>query len=173
MYHGIIMSAKKSGKGGRPPKFASPRRPITVTLPDYTLRKLQAMDPDRARAIVKVVEAVVPDSGGDRQLVEVVEVAPGVGIILVGPSFYLQRIPWLRLVEVAPGRFLLSIPSGTSLELFELTLLDLGETVPSSEAREHSIVAQLSCLLRKMRLGRTVTKAEMLLVDMGALQEKK
>ena len=60
---------------------------------------------------------------------------PGVGIILVGVSRCLRQIPWLRLVEVAPARFLLSIPSGTPVELLEIALDDLREAVPPGRPR--------------------------------------
>src|SRR5262245_21906986 len=95
---------------GRPPKFSESRRPVTVTLPESTLARLTAINPDRARAIVKAVGTAVAVSGKHQKQVEVVEVSPGVGIILVGPSRYLKRIKWLRLVEVAPMRYLLTIP---------------------------------------------------------------
>src|SRR5262245_25135497 len=100
-------------KSGRPPKFAGPRRPVTVTLPESTLGRLAAIDKDRARAIVKITDAAMPDDRNPRRQIELVEVAPGLGIIIVGPSRLLQRIEWLRLVEVAPMRFLLAIPPGT------------------------------------------------------------
>jgi hypothetical protein len=150
-------------KSGRPPKFSEPRHSITVTLPETTLRSLQIVDSDRARAIVKVTKAAM-DAGGNRKQVEVVEVGPGIGIILVGPSFYLQRIPGLRLMEVAPARFLLSFPSGTPVDSLEVALDDLTEEIPLSEVAERSIVENLRQLIRSLRQGRNVTKSEMLFV---------
>jgi hypothetical protein len=157
-------SAQK--RGGRPPKFREPRRPITLTLPERTLRLLAAVDADRARAIVKVTEAALgPGDPPYSQLVQVVEVMPGAGIILVGASQRLREIPWLRLVEVAPGRFLLSIPSGTPVEALEIGLQDLLEVVPAADTRERAILEQLHALVRTLRRGRSVSKAEMLFVD--------
>ena len=96
-----------------------------MTLPESTLAHLQAIDCDRARAIVKLAAAMMPNIGNGQKLVEVIEVTPGVGMILIAPSLYLRRIPWLRLVEIAPARFLLSMPSGTPVDSLELALIDL------------------------------------------------
>lgn len=154
--------------GGRPPKFREPRRPITMTLPERTLRLLSAVDKDRARAVVKVTDAALsPTDTPNGKLVQVVEVMPGVGIILVGASRSLRQIPWLRLVEVAPARFLLSIPSGTPVESLEIALHDLLEAVPPVDTRERAILEGLHALIRTLRRGRNVSKAEMLFVDTG------
>jgi hypothetical protein len=155
------------GRSGRPPKFREPRRPVTVTLPERTLRLLAAVDRDRARAIVRVTDATLPSADtADSRLVEVVEILPGIGIILVGPSRYLKQIPWLRLVELAPGRLLLSIPSGTPVESLEIAVHDLLEAVPATESRERAILEGLHALIRRLRRGRSLSKAEMLFVDM-------
>jgi hypothetical protein len=155
--------------GGRPPKFREPRRPVTVTLPERTLRLLAAVDKDRARAVVKVTDAALaPTDRAEKKLLEVVEVMPGVGIILVGASRCLRQIPWLGLVEVAPARFLLSIPSGTPVESLEIALDDLlREAVSPADGRERAMLEQLHALMRTLRRGRSVSKAEMLFVDTG------
>src|SRR5690349_18001779 len=105
---------------GRPPKFQQRGRPITVTLPDSTLARLAAIDPDRSRAIVKATDAAMAAQSNGVALPELVEVAPGIRVILVGPTRSLRQIEWLRLFEVAPFRFLLIIPSGTSVDSLEL-----------------------------------------------------
>src|SRR5215813_2963652 len=107
--------SKTKNKNGRPPKFPEARRPVTVTLPESTLVRLASIDPDRARAIVKLTDAATADHA-KRKPVELVEVSPGLCVILVGPSKLLQKIRWLRLVEVAPMRFLLTIPLGALVD---------------------------------------------------------
>ncbi len=52
-------SSRSGSQGGRPAKFDEPRRPVTVTLPVRILTQLAEIDADRARAIVKAVEAVL------------------------------------------------------------------------------------------------------------------
>ena len=50
---------KTSAKGGRPSKFDGPSTRITLTLPDSTLAKLAGIGPDRAKSIVKAVDAAL------------------------------------------------------------------------------------------------------------------
>ena len=170
IYYALIMddaTDRSKGRTGRPPKFREARRPVTITLPERTLRLLAAVDRDRARAVVRVTDAAVPSTdAADSRLVEVVEILPGIGIILVGASRHLRQIPWLRLVELAPGRLLLSIPSGTPIESLEIAVHDLLEGVPSAESRERAILEGLHALIRRLRRGQSLSKAEMLFVDM-------
>ena len=114
---------------GRPPKFQEPRRPVTVTLPESTLAKLAAINPDRAQAIVKATHAAMPRKANGHKRVELVEVMPGLGVLIVGPSRYLQKIKWLRLVELAPMRYLLVVPSGTAIDSLEVAIIDLLENL--------------------------------------------
>jgi hypothetical protein len=151
--------------GGRPPKFREPRRAVTVTLPERTLLQLAAVDPDRARAIVRVTESVVREDLPPGKLVEVVEIEPGTGVILVGPSASLRRIPWLKLVEVAPARHLLVIPSGTPIDSLEVAVMDLLEDLPAAEEHERTILEELEVRIRQLRRSKKVSKAELLFVD--------
>ncbi|HSD10439.1 MAG TPA: hypothetical protein VLF14_05625, partial [Candidatus Binatia bacterium] len=68
--------ASTGRRGGRPPKFDEPRRPVTITLPERTLRRLTAVDEDLATAIVKLGDSTVSREEQTAKLVEVVEVAP-------------------------------------------------------------------------------------------------
>jgi hypothetical protein len=77
----------------------------------------------------------------------------------------LQSVKGLRLVEVAPMRFLLTIPLGTSVDSFELAIMDLLEEVNSNEDWEHSILLQLRDLIRGLRREGRLLKAEMLFID--------
>jgi hypothetical protein len=152
-------------KKGRPPKFNQPRRPITVTLPESTLAQLAAIDADRAQAIVKVTNSATPSDAKGQRPVELVEVMPGLSIILVGPSRHLQKVNWLRLIEVAPHRFLLAIPSGTAADSLELAIVDLIQNLKPEDQREKSVLEELRDLMRHLRLEGNLTKAELLFVD--------
>ncbi|MGH7365051.1 MAG: hypothetical protein ACREK9_01460, partial [Candidatus Rokuibacteriota bacterium] len=92
---------------------------MTITLPERTLRSLASIDPDRARAIVKATDAALAGRPESDPQVEVVEVGPRTSLIVVGHSRYLQRIPGLGLAELAPGRFILTVPSGTPVDSLE------------------------------------------------------
>ena len=145
-------------KRGRPPKFQEPRHPITVTLPESTLGQLAAINSDRSRAIVKAATAALPVDP-KRKPVELVEVLPGLSVILIGPSRYIQKIKWLRLVEVAPLRFLLTIPTGTAVDSLELALLDLLQNLKPYEDREGLILEGLRGLMRRLRVYGKLSKA--------------
>jgi len=160
----LSLSGKKGG--GRPPKFREPRQPVTMTLPQRVLSLLAEIDQDRACAVVKVTEAV---AGLDRQHfkpVELVEMAPGKSLIVVGPSKSLRMIPWLKQIEIAPARYLLTIPSGTSIEVVEVALRDLVHNAElQKDERENEVMQEILNLISHQRRARRLSKAEILIVD--------
>ncbi len=158
------MKTSKKEKRGRRPKFNEPRKPITVTLPERTLAQLAAIDKDRARAIVKLVEHLAANKDEFPSAVEVVSVTSGASIILVGPLRSLRHIESLKLVEVAPGRSLLTIPSGTAIESLEMELVDLLENLAREEASERPSLEKLRQILGHQRKKKAVSKREFLLI---------
>ncbi len=138
--------------------------PVTVTLPLSTLAQLTSLGKDRAKAIVKAVRSIVvgpkPESAG----AEVVPVGEGSGLVVVRPSRYLRGIDGLRLVEIIPGRSILTVRSGMSSDSIEVALTDVLDTVPDSETVERSLLVQLLAILRAARKTRRMTKEEILLV---------
>lgn len=163
------MSPKSQTKG-RPPKFDEPRRPITVTLPESTLARIAALDADRAKAIVKLTDAAIPTHPRQNS-VELIEVAPGLSLIIVGPSQRLREIKWLRMIEVAPTRFLLTIPSGTPIDSLELAIGDLVDETPAEES-EYPSLLKLRDLIRKLRRRGDISKGEMLFVKTHTGRDK-
>ena len=160
-----MKTSKPSHAGGRPPKFMEESRPVTVTLPESTLRQLSSIHPDRAQAIVKATEAVLGSTPGGMKPVELVEVSPGLSVIVVGPCKSLRHIPWLQLVEITPARNLLIIPSGTAVDSLEVAILDLLENLPVSEAYEQNLLKELRNELGCLRRGRKISKAEIIFFD--------
>lgn len=157
------MDAKNDRKnvGGRPRKFHEASRPITVTLPERTLNCLQSIDKDRAKAIVKVADAVC---SGNRPSVEVVEFDKDAGYVLVGPNKVLKQITWLKLLEIAPSRYLLSLPPGTSIDSLEVALVDLIEHLCPEDEDDRELLLRLRDIFRDQRRARSVSKAEILFV---------
>lgn len=151
--------------GGRPRKFKEPSRPITITLPDRTLNTLDALGPDRARAIVRAVDHLHPPALAARPSVEVVEVAKGTGIILVGPTARLRKISKLRLLEVGPSRYLLTLLGGLTPSDLEVVLSDILHEEKLSTPQERELIENLHAHLRQLRRGQKVTRAEMLFVN--------
>lgn len=157
---------RKKRDAGRPRKFAEPSRPITVTLPTRVLRMLQELSPDRARAIARATETAVGAAKEREPMrVEVVEVAPGIGLIIVGPSESLHRIPWLRLAEIAPGRYILTIVPGTAIEIVEVAISDILEDREDMGQSERAMITEILKWIRSLRRAQNITKAELLLVS--------
>jgi hypothetical protein len=150
--------------GGRPPKFDEPSGPVTVTLPARTLRQLQHLDLDRARAIVKAVNAAVGDDRQAPPRPDIVEMAPGTGLLVLPPMRSLQAIPWLTLIEVTPTRYLITIESGTPIEKVELTLMDLIEQARATAPDEVPLLEMLRERIGELRRGARISTAEVLFV---------
>jgi len=161
-----MIKKEKISRSGRPPKFPEPRHPVTMTLPERILTQLAEIDPDRACAVVKVTDAVAGTGKGHFKPVELIEMAPGKSLIVVGPSRALKRIPWLKTIEITPTRFLLTVPSGTSIEALEVALRDLF-THPElqKDERENSVLNELLNLIGYQRRAQRLSKAEILIIN--------
>jgi hypothetical protein len=151
---------------GRPPKFQEPRQPVTMILPTRVLDALSRVDTDRARAVVKVTEAVMGTDKRHSEPVELVEMAANKFIIVVGASETLKRIPSLKLIEIAPGRHLLTISSGTPVEALEVALSDMiHEPKHQGNEPETRIMRELLNLIGAHRRTRRLTKSEILIIS--------
>lgn len=161
-----MQTTKKRAHGGRPPKFNEPCRPVTVTLPKRILAQLEAIDTDRARALVKVTDAVAGSRGSRFRPVELMKMAPGKSLIVVGPSRALRQIPWLKLIEIAPARYLLTLPSGMPSESLEVALHDLlKDHAMQHDERELVILQELMNLIGHHRRTQRMSKAEVLIIS--------
>ena len=161
-----MQSKPKISRSGRPPKFREPRRPVTMTLPKRILDQLAKIDPDRTRAVVKITEAVVGANKEHFKPVELVEVAPGKSLLVVGPSKLLRESPLLKMIEIAPARYLLTVPSGTSIEALEVALRDaIHNTESEKNGLEDRILHELLELISHQRRSRCLSKAEILIIE--------
>ncbi len=151
--------------GGRPPKFNEPRRPITLTLPERTLKILERVHPDRAKAIVKLSDAAAGKQPPPRKRVELLKIAHDKALIIVNQSKPLRAIRWLKVVEIAPGQFLLVIPSGTAVESLEIELLDLLKHDATLEQDERGFLQELLDVLSHHRRKAGMSRAEILFVS--------
>ena len=134
-----------------------------MTLPERVLRLLATVDSDRARAIVKLVESSLGQSVHSDP-VTTVKIAKGKSIILVHNNEPLKRLPWLRLIEMAPARFLISIRTGTSIETMELGIRDLLEELPKEKSMERNTLDALLRLIHQSRITDTAMKEEILFI---------
>lgn len=139
-----------------------------MTLPERVLEQLAAIDSDRARAVVKVTEAVAGANRKRFKPIELVAMAPGKSLIVVGPSQALKKIPWLNLIEITPARYLLTIPPGTAIESLEVSLHDLlrDPDITQNEP-EKDILHELMNLIGHQRRTKRMSKAEIVVVNSG------
>ncbi len=142
-----------------------------MTLPDRVLHLLERVDADRAKAIVKLADSAFASREKPHDLVGMVPVSPTEAVIFVAYSRHLHQIPWLRLFEVAPARYLLSLVPDTPLEKLEITLSDLLETLPDDDSERELLDALRKCL-REPRRSQTATKEEIIFVKLKANTEE-
>ncbi len=151
-------------KGGRPAKFAEPSRPITVTLPLRILERLAAIDGDRAKAIVKAVDTVLGSEEEEFAAVRELPINDDETLIAVADNRFLRRIPWLTMLEVAPGRHFLSLKDGVPLEKLEVTLGDLIDAPSDATEAEREGLRLLRDCLRTPRRNRAVRPEAILII---------
>ena len=159
-----MVSRTEKHRGGRPAKFAEPSRPVTVTLPERVLQLLTTVDSDRAKAITKLADSMVDVNGKPLKPVTTVKIAKGKAIILVGYSERLVRLPFLRLIEVAPARYLISIRSGTAIESIEVAMHDILDDLPKEKTADREILEALLRIIRASRRTNTTMKEEILFI---------
>jgi hypothetical protein len=159
------MGKVRKGALGRPPKFSEPSRVVTMTLPEATLAALEAIDADRARAVVRATELAVGGAApSDARLVETLAVARDVAVITVPYSPALRDIKGLDLIEIVPTRYLVVLEPGLPLPELELSVMDRIETLAEAEWRDRAILGGLMEQLRSFRRNRKSRTAEVILV---------
>jgi len=159
-----IQKLEREKKGGRPRKFAEPSQPITITLPNSTLRQLQDFDSDRGRAIVKLARNAANKSPADHPLVEILEMAHNTGLVVIGPAPSLAKIRFIQLVEVAPARYLLALSPGHGFHELEIALNDLLSELGPAYARDRELISQLLAHFRTYRKSDSMSTAQILLL---------
>lgn len=155
-----------AGKGGRPPKFAEPSRPVTVTLPLRVLDRLGEIDSDRAKAIVAAVDAfggAAATDGGTAPVREL-PVNRNEALLSVADNRFLRSIPWLTLVPIGPDRHLLSLRQDIPIEKLEVTIGDLIDTASDATEGELALLRQLLERLRTPRRNRAVRSESILVI---------
>ena len=90
------------------------------------------------------------------------------GLIVVGASNALRRIPFLHLVNVAPDRFLIALAAGHDFKALELALRDVLEDLKPRETGEQQLLTELLEKVAALRRRARVSMAEILLVDLAA-----
>src|SRR4030095_5888912 len=138
-------SPQPAARPGRPPKYGRRARPVSVTLPEDLIERLQAQHLDLRRAIVELFE---PRPTTDTP-VQLAEFGRG-ALILVPPASALKRMPGVELIPLSNGRALIALDQPMSTSDLELTLNDAlaGSAI---KPRDRAIVGNVVSILREAR----------------------
>lgn len=147
------------------PKADEPKMVVTIALPEKTVRLLETYDQDLTQAIVKLTDRAASKAFPTGSSFEIVKIAPHKSVFIVGSDTHLSKIRWLNLVEIAPGRNLIAIPSGTSLELLEVAVLEVIENLHSDEYMEKTLLKEFRKYVGRLRRYKKMSTVEILLVD--------
>jgi hypothetical protein len=150
------MELVKLGRG-RPKKYGRDSRPITITLPNDVIGRLQLVDADVGRAIVRLVEREVTT----RRRVQPAEIATygNHAVIVVMPAKAIKRLPGVHLVPVGNGRALISLDRPLSIPQLELAVRDAIERTDLRHS-EHQALNVIAGILRRARSSRIVSLKE-------------
>lgn len=142
-----VVAPLPSPRRGRPRKFSSPSRAVTLTLPEPTLAALAAVDDDLSRAVVRLAQP-----GVRNRTFASAELEPfgRHAVIVVRPSRTLEKQAGVLLVPRPDGRALISFEEPKTIPELELQLQDLidGAPLPGADRR---VLEQIAALLRDAR----------------------
>ena len=130
---------------GRPPKFGRRARPVSVTLPEDLIERLQAQHLDLGRAIVDLFESRPPSDAP----VQLAEFGRG-ALILVPPASALKRLAGVELIPLSNGRSLIALDQPMSPSDLELTLHDAA-TEGALSRHDRAIVENVLSILHDAR----------------------
>jgi hypothetical protein len=149
---GISVSSALKRRRGRPRKFQSPSRAITLTLPESVLGVLSSIHQDISRAVVHLAQR--RSAGRPKPLAEL-SVFGRHAVITVRPTPSLEKRAGVQLVPLPDGRAMISFEQPQTIAELELTLQDALEDkdlVGDDRAVFESIIA----ILKDARRSRDV-----------------
>jgi len=152
--------------GGRPRKFTKPSKVVTMTLPEETLEELTLIDQDRGQAIVKLTKDALQRNGAATPAVEIVHVSQRTGCIVISACNALRTIPFLHLVEISPGRFMLALDPGNDFKALELAVRDTIDATSRENIQDLELMNDLLEVIKRLRKTERVSMAEILFVNL-------
>ena len=139
-------------KRGRPPKFGRPSRLVALTLPEDVLSSLRQVDPDPARAVVKLVETSAEKANSQddsKPVAELVTVGSRRSLIVVDRRAF-EKLPGVSLIPISEDRAFLAFEKGKDSGVLELELIDRLEK-PAVNRAQHAALKELRTCLRECR----------------------
>ena len=132
---------------GRPRKFASPSRHVTLTLPEHVIEALTRIDADLSRAIVRVAER--PGPAPARPVAELARFGRR-AVIVVDRSRTLERRAGVDLVPLPEGRALIAFDRVRTTADVELTIADALDD-PGLGPQDRAIFEAINNILKDAR----------------------
>lgn len=138
---------------GRPRKFGTPSRAVTLTLPEHIIDALAGLDRDLSRAVVRLTQPeIAKRPHAPAELASFGQQA----VIVVTPTRTLEQRTGVNLVPLPDGRALLSFDRALTPAKFELMIDDALEDKRLSRG-DREIFTAIADLLREARRSKTVT----------------
>jgi cobalamin biosynthesis protein CbiG len=127
---------------GRPRKFTSPSRAVTLTLPEPVIAALEAVDHDLSRAVVRIAQpemAKVPHPAAE------VATFGRYGVIVVNPTRTLEQRTGVLLIPLSDGRALIAFDESMNIDRLELAIRDEldDRNLPQEDARVFQAIREL------------------------------
>jgi hypothetical protein len=138
---------------GRPRKFASPSRAVTLTLPVSVIAALSAIHADLSQAIVHLTRRGARRGG--RKAADLVVYGQR-AVITVRPTRSLELREGVELVPLPDGRALIALDDATSLAALQLSIADALDD-RDVKAEDRQVYEQLSEILRDARRSDAVS----------------
>jgi hypothetical protein len=150
---GLPVGAVLRRRRGRPRKFTTPSRAITLTLPEAVLQTLTGIDPDPSRAIVQLTKRKAPAQ--PRPPAEL-SVFGQRAVISIRPTRSLEQQVGLDLVPLPDGRALISFDQPTTVAELELMLYDAIQD-PALKPEDRTVFEGVAKILTDARRSDDVT----------------
>ena len=140
-------------KRGRPPKFGRPSRLVALTLPEDVLSSLRQVDPDPARAVVKLVETSAEKTNSQddsKPVAELVTVGSRRSLIIVDRRAF-EKLPGVSLIPISEDRAFLAFEIGQDTGVLELELIDRIDDPEVGPAETQALQELRKCLQKWRR----------------------
>ena len=150
---GVSVSNALKRRRGRPRKFESPSRAITLTLPESVLAVLSSIHQDISRAVVQLTQRRAASK--PKPMAEL-SIFGRNAVITVRPTPSLEKRAGVHLVPLPDGRALISFEQPQTIAELELTLQDALED-RGLTGDDRAVFESIVAILKDARRSRDVT----------------
>ncbi len=142
----------ETGRRGRPRKYSTPSRAVTLTLPEHVIEALTTGEPDLGRAIVRLTPTATKQAAQPAELCHFGKHA----VIVVSPTRTLEKLAGVELVPLPDGRALIAFPQSTTAADLELHLEDALDG-PALTRGDRAIFESVLDVIREARRSNDVS----------------